>query len=177
MSKYLKNLMTSDLSKQLDGVQDALLVNVIGLPANQTCQLRKELREKEIHLVVVKSSLARRACEGTPLAAAFDGMEGAMAVLWGSTDLVSLAKIATRLHKSNDFAAFQTRGGVMDGEPLTAERVEAISRWPSREEQLSILVGQILAPARNLAGVLVGPGAQLASQIEKISEGDAQQTS
>ena len=58
MSKYIKKLVVQDLSRRLEGVQDALLVDVIGMPANDTVALRKELREKNINLLVVKSSLA-----------------------------------------------------------------------------------------------------------------------
>ena len=34
MSKYVKNLISDHLRQQLDGVNEALLVNVIGLDAN-----------------------------------------------------------------------------------------------------------------------------------------------
>ena len=170
MSKFVKDLITKDFGKRLDGVEEALLVNVIGIDANQSVVLRKALREKDIQLLVVKNSLARRATEGTPLAAAFEGVEGTLAVMWGSEDIVSLAKEATRLNDSPDFEKFETRGGVMDGEALSADRVKEISKWPSREEQLSILVGQILSPGSTLSGALCGPGAKLASQIKKKSE-------
>ena len=76
--------------------------------------------------------------------------------------IITLAKEAKRLNDSPDFEAFTTRGGVMEGEPLTPERVAEISKWPSREEQLSILVGQILAPGSNLVGAMLGPGGALA---------------
>ena len=68
--------------------------------------------------------------------------------------------------------AFQTRGGVMDGEKLTAERVKEISKWPSRQEQLSLLSGQILGPGASLLAAIVGPGGTLASQIKQKSEED-----
>ncbi|MEM8681103.1 MAG: 50S ribosomal protein L10, partial [Planctomycetota bacterium] len=94
------------------------------------------------------------------------------AVMWGAEDIVSLAKEATRLNDSDDFERFETRGGVMDGEPLTADRVKEISKWPSREEQLSILVGQILSPGSTLSGALCGPGGMLASQIKQKADDD-----
>ena len=34
MSKYVKDLVSKDISKRLEGVDDALLVNVIGMDAN-----------------------------------------------------------------------------------------------------------------------------------------------
>jgi ribosomal protein L10 len=170
MSKFLKNLMTQDIQRRLEGVEEAVLVNVIGLNSTQTVTLRKNLREKNIHLLVVKNSLARRATEGTPLAPALANAEGTLAIMWGAEDIVALAKEATRLTDSDEFKKFQSRGGVMDGAPLTPEKVAAISKWPSRTEQLSILVGQIVAPGRNLAAALCGPGAMLASQIKKKAE-------
>ena len=59
----------------------------------------------------------------------------------------------------------------MDGSKLSADDVAAVSKWPSREEQLSILVGQILSPGAKLSSQLLGTGAKLASQIKKKSEG------
>ena len=60
----------------------------------------------------------------------------------------------------------------MDGEALSPAQVQEISKWPSREEQLSLLVGQILGPGRSLAGGLLGPGGTLAGQIESKSKED-----
>lgn len=170
MSKAVKELVTNDLGKRLAGVQDALLVNVIGLNATATTTLRKDLRRKNIHLLVIKNSLARRATEGTPLAGLVDGHEGTLAVMWGSTDIVALAKEVVGLQKQKELAAFGPRGGILDGEKLSADKIEEISKWPSRAEQLSLLVGQILSPGRNLAAQLIGPAGLLASQIKKKSE-------
>lgn len=173
MSKYVKELITKELGSKLDGIDDALFVNVIGIDANSSVALRKELRQKQIDLMVVKKSLARRAKEGSPLAKALDDMEGSLAVCWGCEDFVSLAKEITRLHEDEEtYPLFETRGGVMDGEQLSPDRVKEISKWPSRAEQLSMLVGQILGPGRSLAAQIKGPGATLASQIKQKSEGD-----
>lgn len=172
MSKYVKGLITSELQSKLDSVDDALLVDVMGLDANQSVVLRQQLREKNIGLMVVKKSLARRAKEGSPLATALDGVEGSLAVCWGAEDFVSLAKEVTRLNDdAEDYTAFETRGGVMDGEQLSVDRVKEISKWPSRAEQLSLLVGQLLGPGSQLAAAIKGPGATLASQVKQKSEG------
>lgn len=170
MSKYVKDLVTKDLKNRLDGVEEAVFVNVIGLDANQTVNLRKDLREKDIQLMVVKNSLAQRATEGSTMAAALGECEGSLAIMWGAEDIVTLAKEAARLHADEELEAFQARGGVMGEETLSAERIQEISKWPSRSEQLSILSGQILGPGSTLAAALIGPGGTLAGQIEKKSK-------
>ena len=172
MSKIVKDLITDELKKRLDGVNDLLLVDVIGMENNQNVLLRKQLREQNVQLMVVKNSLARRATEGTTLSPAFEGIEGTCAVAWGSEDIVSLAKAVTKLSDQEKFEPFAPKGGVMDGKTLSADEVRAVSKWPSRTEQLSILMGQVLGPAATLSGQLVGAGRHLASQIKQKSGGD-----
>jgi large subunit ribosomal protein L10 len=177
MSKYVKNLITEHLRQQFHEMNDALLVNMIGLDANANNRLRAELGERNIQVMVVKNSLARRAAEGTPLAPMFEGLTGANAICWGGEDLVSLAKEIMRLARDEQYEAFHARGGVMDGEKLTAEQVRQVSQWPGRQELLSIVSGQILGVASEVAGQLVGPASEVASQIEKLIEqkgGDGQ---
>ena len=170
MSKQLKSLTVAEYSRRLSGVSDALLVNVIGLDSLNTYLLRKELRSKKLNLLVVKTSLAKRAAEGTKLASAFDGGEGSLAVVWGGEDFVSLAKEIVELSRRPEFEKFKTRGGVMDGEKLTAEKVAEVSKWPNRTQQIGILVGQILAPGANLLSQIKSPGGLLLSQVKKKSE-------
>jgi large subunit ribosomal protein L10 len=172
MSKYVKDLLSQEVAKRLTGVADALLVNMIGLDSEKTFQLRKRLRDKKINVLVVKGSLAARATQGTSLAPAFEGTSGSVAVCWGSEDFISLAKEIVEINKDKAFEKFQTRGGVMDGERLTPERVAEISKWPNRGQQLSMLVGQILSVGAALASQINAPGGALASQIEKKSEGE-----
>ena len=174
MSKYVKNLISEHLRERLSGVQDALLVNMIGLDVNANNRLRTTLREKNIQVMVVKNSLAARATEGTPLAVMFDGLTGSSAICWGGEDIVSLAKEVSLLAKGKEYVAFEARSGVMEGESLSAEQVAEVSKWPTREEQLSLVVGQILAPGARLVSQLTGPGSALASQVfQEGGEGES----
>ena len=174
MSKYVKSLITEHLRDRLQGVDSALLVNVVGLDANANNRLRTELQEKYIRLVAVKNSLAAKATAGTPLAPLFEEITGTAALCWGGEDIVSLAKEVIRLAKEEQYEAFGARGGMMDGEHLSAARVAQISTWPSRAEQLCLLVGQILGPGAGLASQLVGPGGKLAGQIAQRAEEDTE---
>jgi large subunit ribosomal protein L10 len=167
MSKYVKNLITDHLRERLSSVGDALLVDVIGLSANANHRLRTELRNKQINLLVVKNRLAARAAADTPLAAMFEGLRGTAAICWGGDDIVTLAKEIVRLAKDQQFAPFAPRGGVIDGQPISDKQVAAVSKWPSRAEQLSLLVGQILSPGARLVSQLGSVGGALASQIEQ----------
>lgn len=179
MSKYVKNLLSSEFSQRLEGVNEALLVDICRLDANANNRLRHRLRDKDMSLMVIRNSLARRAAEGTPLSAAFEGLTGPAAMVWGGSDIVALAKEVIELTKDAEFEHFAARGGVMEGAQLTPEEVTQISKWPTRDEQLSIIAGQINSPGAKLSAQLISAGAKLASQIKKIADqegGDSDDT-
>ena len=176
MSKYVKQLISEDIAKRLEGVNDAFAVSLVGMDTNTNNVLRTALAEKQIHLMMIKNSLAKRALKDTPLAALFDHVTGSCAICWGASDIVGLAKEIVRLSKEKQYKEFKLVGGAMDGEALTAEQAVEVSKWPSREEQISILVGQIVGVGATLSGQLIGPGAMLASQIKQIAEKDAEAT-
>lgn len=171
MSKFVKELVTRDIKNRLDGVADAVLVSTVGMDANTTCDLRTELSKKDITMMVVKNSLARKATEGTSLGPMFEGADGQLAICYGGSDFVSLVKEVVNLDKDEEkFENFTAEGGVMDGERLDADGLKAVSKWPTREEQISMLVGQLLGPGATLSAALLGPGKTLASQMKKKSE-------
>ncbi len=171
MSKYVKNLLSTEIQGRLDGVQDAIVVDVIGMDSDSTFRIRKHLREKGIQMLVVKRSIANRATAETPLRVLFEEKQGSVAVVWGCEDFVSLAKeIAAVAKKEDEFPKFTLKGGVMDGESLSDDEVMAVSKWPNREEQIAMLVGQILGPGATLSAQLLGPGSQLAGQVKQMIE-------
>lgn len=170
MSKYVKNVITEDLRRRLQGVESALLVNVAQIDAVSNMKLRKSLREKNISLMVIKNSLARRAMAGTALAPLFEGLSGPAAICWGGEDIVTLAKEVLRLAEQKEYEKLELRGGCLEGKRLSPEDVKAVSKMPTRQELLSLLVGQILSPGAKLAAQILGPGSALAAQIRQKGE-------
>ncbi|MDR1960277.1 MAG: 50S ribosomal protein L10 [Planctomycetaceae bacterium] len=170
MSKFVKNLISEQLRTHFDGVSDAFLVSFTGLNANTNARLRTQFAEKGVRMTVIKNSLARRAAEGMPLAPLFQNMTGSLAVCWGSTDIVGLAKELVKVMNDKQYAGFVIFAGIMGGEVLTAAQSVDVSKWPSREEQISLLVGQMIGVGSKLSGQLIGIGGALASQIKQIAE-------
>jgi large subunit ribosomal protein L10 len=170
MSKFVKNMLVDDLRQRLQGVGDLVVVSLGRLDAQKTTQLRQALRKKQIHLQLVKNSLARRATADTPLAPAFESVDGMLAIAWGGEDIVDLAKELDRLAGVKGYEGFECRGGALDGARLAADDIKLVAKWPSRLEQLSILSGQISGLAGTLAGQIVSAGGTLAGQISSRVE-------
>lgn len=170
MSKYVKDLMIKDLSSRWEGVEEMLVIDMVGLEAEDSVVLRKRFREKDMHLMVVKNSLARRATEGTALAPAFAGEGGCLTAVWGGEDIVTLAKEVATAIKGDKSDILKAVSGVLDGEKLSAEKVNEVSKWPSRSEMLSTISGQIMGPAMTISAQLLGPAKLLASQVKQKGE-------
>ena len=175
MSKYVKGIIIEYLRQQFQGVENALIVDVQGLNGNQSCLLRRILREQGIRLMVVKNSLARLATRDTPLGPLFEGLDGPAAVVWGGEDIVAVAKAVVSLVKDKEgrFESLTIRRGIVDGTVYDAAGVEEVSRWPSRQDLLAQIAGTLLAPYRQVASCIQSPGAQLASCVEQQSKEDS----
>ena len=186
MSKYVKGLLTEHVRQQLTGVDNALLVRMIGVSANMNGQIRSELVTRGVHVLYVKNSMARRACEGTGLEGLFDNLSGPVAVCWGAEDVVSLAKEVVGLAQDKRFApdkkkaapgtGFLIAGGIMNGQPMSAEMVAEVSKWASREETISMVIGQAVGAGANLIAGILGAGGTLVGQIRSKGEGDSDET-
>jgi len=170
MSKFVKQLVTDDIAKRLKGVNDAFVVSLVGMDTNTSNSLRNVFAEKQINLMIVKNSLAKRALVGTPLEAALGSFDGSCALCWGASDVVGLAKEIVKQTKEKAYKDLKILGGAMDGEALSAEQAVEVSKWPSREEQISMLVGQIIGVGAGLSGQLIGSASAIASQIKQLAE-------
>lgn len=170
MSRYVKELIVDQLKHEYHGVNEVVLVSMAGMDAVQDNEVRLKLQEKDIRVQVVKNSLARLAFQGTALEPGFKDLKGVTAIASGSSDIVQLAKEITALAENKKYEKFVARGAVIEGEVYDADGVKDVSKWPSREEVLSTINGQIIGVARTINGQLVGTVRTLAGQVKKIIE-------
>ena len=168
MSKYVKELVTGDLAKRLQGCRDILVVDSSLLDAVTTNQMRIKLRAKQISVLAVKNTLARNALKGMGLQTLDPFLKGPSALIWGGPDIVELSKEISRWAK--DLKGLEIKGGVIDGEAVSSAEVDSISKGPSREELIGKIVMLALSPGAKLCGALLGPGGLLAGQIKSIGD-------
>ena len=147
------------------------MVDVIGLENNKNVALRQRLRKKNIHLLVVKNSLARRATEGTRLAPAFETREGTMALVWGGEDIISLAKEVVKIAEDKEFEPVHAQGR-RDGRPAARGRAgesrQQVAQPPGAAQHSVRPDPQPGCEACRRS--CSAPARKLASQIKKKSE-------
>lgn len=169
MSKPVKNLIKQELSKRLGGNSSLAVIGFTGLDSNSTNTVRTKLAKKQMRVTVVKNSLARQTFKELGIESAANLLEGPCALVYGGESVVNVVRELMELSK--DAKAMQLKGAVMEGTVFRgAQEVEALSKYPTRDEAISNLVAAILSPGRKLAAAILAPGSKLASVLKTIEE-------
>jgi large subunit ribosomal protein L10 len=153
------------------GFSDAKFVSLLtfqGLNVAEISSLRHELRGAGTEFHVVKNTLAKRAIKGTDLELLEEYFQGSTAVASTNQDPSPPAKILARFAKENP--NLKVKVGMLEGKPLSMEKVEALSKLPPREVLLSMLLGTLKAPTNGLVNVLAGVLTKFMGTLEAIKQ-------
>jgi len=170
MSKYVKDLITRELSDRFKDVDGVAVINPRGINANKNNAIRRTLHNKQLKMTVVRNTLARRAVpEGSKLKGFDKLLDGPSAVVYGKQSIATIARTLLDLKKADD--TLELRGVFFDGEVYADKAgVEQVSKLPTREEAIGLLVAAILGPGKKLAGALKGPGGKLGGILKAIED-------
>jgi large subunit ribosomal protein L10 len=170
MSKAVKEMMIRGIQDRLGECRDLLVVDVSRLDAITDNRFRLALRERGIQILQVKNTLARQALQSSGTGSLDHCLQGPSAIIWGGEDAVALSKEIARW--ARELEPLQIKGASVDGQPLDAAGVEALSRSPGRLELLAQISGLLLSPGARLSAALLGPGGKLQGQIKALAEGE-----
>jgi large subunit ribosomal protein L10 len=117
---------------------------------------------------VVKNRLMRRAAAQTESGALSEILKGPTGVAFGMQGAIEAAKVLTEFAKTNE--KLSIKGGFLDGKLLTPAQVTALSKVPSREELLSMLMSTMQGPTRNFVGTLHGLLSKFVRTLDAIAQ-------
>ncbi|GIX31519.1 MAG: 50S ribosomal protein L10 [Porticoccaceae bacterium] len=144
-------------------VADARGVDVAALT-----ELRKQARESQVHLQVVKNTLARRAFEGTAFECVRDALVGPSLFGFSMEDPGAAARLFRDFAKRNEH--FQVKLLSVGGQLLPAEQLDVLANLPTREQALAQLAGVMIAPVAKLARTLNEIPAQVARALAAVAD-------
>lgn len=173
MSKRVKEMVISEIGRQLPEVGDMLVVDSSRLDAISTNKWRLSLRESNISVLCVKNSLAKKALNQAGISSLDSLLQGPTTLVWGGEDIVALSKEIAKWAK--ELKELEIKGGTVEGTCLTAADVDELSKSPSRLELIGQIVGLALSPGGQIASLLLAPGGTLAGQIKALSEGESEE--
>lgn len=169
MSKYVKELMMDQLRSDLDGTTSVLILDFKGLDAISENQLRLDLRKKNIRIRALKNTLARKVFSEMGMEGLGRYLEGPSVAVWGGDGVAELAKEITGQLKK--LKKPEIKGGAVDGVVIGPEKVESITKLPSREELIGRVVQLALSPVQRVVSLANAPASGLLGQLRTLSEG------
>ena len=169
MSKSVKALIEKEMSVKFKDIESVAVINPRGIDAIKNNLIRRRLREKGLRMTVVKNSLVRRATAQTKLKGFDKLLEGPSAVIYGKASISAVARLLLEEKKNDE--KIELRGIFFDGEVYEGEAgVKKVSKLPTREEAIGLIVAAMLSPGKKLAGALKGPAGKMAAIIKTIEE-------
>jgi large subunit ribosomal protein L10 len=168
MNRDEKAAVIDRIAGEIKEVGAVYAVDYRGLSVAQAADLRARLREADAVFRVVKNSLTERAADQA-------GAEGLKAILEGPTALTFVRGDAAVAAKALNDAARATqllefKGGLLNGDVLTADDVRSIARLPARDVLYGQLVGTVASPISGLVRTLNALIQGLAVQLGQIAE-------
>jgi large subunit ribosomal protein L10 len=141
----------------VDLVKDSefvFLTSYMGLTVAEFSEFRSTLVDLNAGCHVLKNTFIRRALVENEIAFPEEdnGLTGDTAIIFGNGDAAGVAKAIEKFAKQHDEVAL--KGGVLDGEFLTAADAKAVADLPPIEVLRSQLLGVLQAPSRNVVCVL-----------------------
>jgi large subunit ribosomal protein L10 len=148
------------LTDRFERAQMTILADYRGLSVSQLQDLRARLRPADSEFRVAKNTLVRIAAERAGVEGLETYLEGPTAVMFAFGDVVAPAKALSDFARTSRI--LQVKAGLMNGQVVSAEDVEAIATLPPREELVGKLVGMLASPMARVVGVLSGPSRSVA---------------
>jgi large subunit ribosomal protein L10 len=171
MNKEQKAAAIEEVAGQIQESEAVFAVDYRGISVPQAAELRTRLTEAGARFRVVKNTLTQRAADQAGAESLKEFLVGPTAftfVVADGGDVALAAKALATFRRENDVLSF--KGGVMNGEPLSIEQLETLSRLPARDVLHGQLVGMIASPITGLVRTLNALISGLAIQLQQIAE-------
>jgi large subunit ribosomal protein L10 len=168
LNREQKAAVIEQVAGQISDSEAVFAVDYRGISVPQAAELRTRLREADASFRVVKNRLTERAADQAGAEALKAYLEGPTAMTFVRGDAAVAAKALSDFRRTSGLLGF--KGGWMNGDTLTAEQIEAISRLPSRDVLYGRLVGMVASPLTGLVTSLNGLIGGLARQLQQMAD-------
>ena len=172
MNREQKAAAIEEVASQIQESEAVFAVDYRGISVPQAAELRTRLTDAGARFRVVKNTLTQRAADQAGAESLKEFLQGPTAFTFvladDRGDVALAAKALATFRRETDLLSF--KGGVMNGEPLSVEQLEALSRLPARDVLHGQLVAMIASPITGLVRTLNALISGLAIQLQQIVE-------
>ncbi|MCI6989251.1 MAG: 50S ribosomal protein L10 [Campylobacter sp.] len=143
MTRDEKVKLVSALTDEFGACEAIVVAEYKGLAVKDLDVLRIAAKDQDVKVQVIKNTLASIALKNSNK----DGFElkDTNIFLWG--EQLAVSKVAAKFEEKNSL--FKIKSAHIDGEIATIEKVKVLSKMPSRDELIAMLLQVWNAPIQN----------------------------
>ncbi|MCH8931532.1 MAG: 50S ribosomal protein L10 [Nitrospinae bacterium] len=174
MPTSAKQQTIDELNDVFTRAKSAILAHYHGISAADMTILRTHMRERAVDFRVIKNTLAKKAMKDTPLEVLESEFKGPVSLLVSFDDAVAPAKALADYARSGVKKSPDVVAGVVEGQQVTLEEIQALADLPSKEVLLSQLLSVMNGPTTNFVGVFSALLRKLVGTLDAIKDQKAQ---
>jgi len=170
ISRARKEELVAEYQQQLTKSSGFIMANYSALTVQQMQDLRRRARERDGEIFVVKNTLLTLVLKAQGIALPKDLLIKPVIVVFCHKDVPPLVQLFRDYTKEVDEARFKIKGGLVEGQLLSAAEALAFADMPSRDVLLAKVLGTINAPATQMVGVVAGGIRQVVNVVQAYAD-------
>ncbi len=163
-----KKAIVAEVADIANQALSVVAVECRGLPVSDMTKLRSDARKADVHLQIVRNTLAKRALKGTSFECMEDALVGPVLLAFARTELSAAARLMKDFKKTND--KLQIKALSLGGKLFGSEHLDAIAKLPTRDEAISQLMSVMQAPIAKFVRTVAAPHTKLVRTIAAVRD-------
>ena len=156
MLKRDKERVVAELVERLRASDTLIVADYRGLTMSEIDGVRTELLRHGARFSIVKNTLTKRAAEQAGVPSLVELLEGPTAIAFVlEGDMVAVAK--TLNDTARQTKVLSLKGGLLQGQPVTAEEVQKLAALPPADVLQSQVLGAVIGPLNAIVGLFTAP--------------------
>ena len=169
MKKEVKDTIITELGQKIQEFPHFYLVDVTGLDAEKTSNLRRKCFKSEIKMVVVKNTLLHKAFEASDIdfSELYGSLKGTTAVMFTNT-----ANVPAKLLKeyAKEGVTSLKAAYAEEGFYVGADKLDELSAIKSKSEVIAEIVALLQSPVKNVVSALQSGGNTIHGVLKTLGE-------
>ena len=163
-----KKAVVAEVADAANKALAAVAAEYRGLTVKEMTDLRVKAREDGVFLKVAKNTLVRRAVEGTEYECMQDSLTGPLMFAFSMDDPGAAARLVKEYSK--DHENLIAKLVAVGGELYDASELERLSRLPTYDQAIAMLMGVMKAPIEKFVRTLAEPHTKMVRTVAAVRD-------
>lgn len=163
-----KQAVVAEVAEVANKALAAVAAEYRGLTVEELTDLRVKARQDGVFVKVAKNTLVRRAVEGTEFECMSDALTGPLLLAFSMDDPGAAARLVKDYAKEHNLLV--AKNVAIGGELYDASELERLSKLPTYEQALAMLMGVMKAPVEKFVRTLAEPHTKMVRTFAAVRD-------